>query len=295
MCKYLIELFDMGIKSGSLNSIRSAISFFTQNSSLDLGNHPVVTRCFKSFYRMRPQFPRYMVTWDVGKVLNFLAAWHPPEELSMKQLTLKTVSLIALTASDRAQTIHSINIDHMHFGPKGLECHIPTILKHSRRGKPARTVLCVTWDAPELDVCEYVHIYLRKTFKFRLKAVRLGKNKPTQLFLSHRTGKPVERASISRWIREVLCLSGIDVTTFKAGSTRSASSSAAARCGASPQQIVKHGDWSNLGTYQRFYNRELIDTPVGRLILSTSQCKFCFVLLYFYLSYLKFPLVSFFS
>ena len=78
----------------------------------------------------------------------------------------------------------------------------------------------------------------------------------------------------SRWIREVLSLSGIDVNTFKAGSSRSASSSAEARCGASPQQIVKHGDWSNLGTYQRFYNRELIDTPVGRLILSTFQCKF---------------------
>ena len=104
---------------------------------------------------MRPQFPRYMVTWDVGKVLNFLATWHPPEELSMKQLTLKTVSLIALTASDRAQTIHAINIDHMHIGPKGLECHIPTILKHSRRGKPASNVLCVTWDAPELDVYKY--------------------------------------------------------------------------------------------------------------------------------------------
>ena len=274
----------MGINSGSLNSIRSAISFFTQNSSLDLGNNPVVARCFKSFYRMRPQFPRYMVTWDVGIVLRFLAAWHPPETLSLKQLTLKTVSLIALTASDRAQTIHSIDINHMHFGPKGLECHIPTILKHSRRGRPARTILCVSWDAPELDVCEYVNRYLTKTFKFRLKAVRLGKDKPKQLFLSHRTGKPVERATISRWIREVLALSGIDITTFKAGSTRSASASAAARCGASPEQIIKLGDWTNLGTYQKYYNKQLNDTPVGRLILS-SQCKFFLTFFYFIFSF----------
>ena len=282
VCTYLIHLFKLGISSGSLNSIRSALSFFTQNSSLDLGNHPMVARCFKSFYKMRPNFPRYVVTWDVGIVLRFLASWHPPEELSLKQLTLKTVTLIALTASDRAQTIHCIDIDHMHFGSKGLECHIPALLKHSRRGRPARTVLCVEWDAPELDVCNYVQIYLRKTFKFRLKAVRLGKKKPTQLFLSHRTGKPVERASISRWIREVLGLSGIDITTFSAHSTRSASASAAARCGASPQQIMKQGDWSNLGTYQRFYDRVPDDTPVGRLILS-SQCKFCLVPLIYYL------------
>ena len=248
----------------------------------------MVARCFKSFYRIRPQFPRYLVTWDVGKVLRFLALWHPPEDLTLKQLTLKTVTLIALTASDRAQTIHSMDIDHIHFGPKGLECHIPAILKHSRRGKPARTVLCVEWDAPELDVCEYVHTYLRKVFKFRYREVRRKRDKPTQLFLSHRTGKPVERATISRWIREVLFLSGIDITTFGAGSTRSASASAAARCGASPQQIMKQGDWSNLGTYQRFYDRVLADTPVGRLILSSSQCEL------FYPYFIKLSLLLFY-
>ena len=268
-------MFNLGVRSGSLNTIRSALSFFTQNSSLDLGHNPLVARCFKSFYRIRPEFPRYMVTWDVGKVLRFLAAWHPPEDLTLKQLTLKTVTLIALTASDRAQTIHSMDIDNLHFDDeKGLECHIPSLLKHSRRGKPARTVLCVKWDAPELDVCEYVHTYIRKVFKFRYREVRRKRPKPTQLFLSHKTGKPVKRASISRWIREVLALSGIDMTTFGAGSTRSASVSAAARCGASPAQIMKQGDWTNLGTYQRFYNKVLADTPVGRLILSGSQCKF---------------------
>ena len=73
----------------------------------------------------------------------------------------------------------------------------------------------------------------------------------------------MKRASISRWIREVLALSGIDMSTFGAGSTRSASVSAAARCGASPAQIMKQGDWTNLGTYQRFYDKVLADTPRG--------------------------------
>ena len=267
-------MFNSGTSSGVLNSVRSALSFFTQNSSLNLGNDPIVARCFKSFYKSRPTFPRYMVTWDVGQVLRFLAQWHPPEDLSLKQLTLKTVALIALTSSDRAQTIHALDIDHVHFlKKKGVEFVVPVLLKTSRRGKPAKKVLCVEWDAPELDVSLYVDAYLRKTFKYRLRAVRRGGEKPTQFFLSHRNGKPVQRASISRWIREVLMLSGIDVTTFKAHSTRGASTSAAARLGASPEQIMQHGDWSNLGTFEGYYNRELIDTPVGRLILSSSQCK----------------------
>ena len=185
------------------------------------------------------------------------------------------MALIALTSSDRAQTIHALDINHLHFvgNGKGLEFNVPVLLKHSRKGRPSKKVLCVEWDAPELDVCKYVEFYLRKTFKFRLKAVRLGGEKPSQFFLSHRNGKPVKRASISRWIREVLALSGIDITTFKAHSTRGASTSAAARCGASPEQIMRHGDWSNLGTYDRFYNKDLADTPVGRLILSSSHCE----------------------
>ena len=253
--------------------MRSALSFFLQNSLFNLGDNAIVSRCFRYFYRARPNFPRYMVTWDVGKVFTFLALWHPPASLSVKQLTLKTVALLALTSSDRAQTLHALDIHHMFYVAQGLEFNVPVVLKHSRRGRPSRKVLCVEWDAPELNVCRYVERYLARTFKFRLRAVRLGKEKPSQLFLSHRTGQPVKRASIARWIRQVLSLSGIDVSTFSAGSTRSASTSAAARFGASPEQIVRQGDWSNLGTYHRFYNRDLADSPVGRIILSASQCK----------------------
>ena len=76
---------------------------------------------------------------------------------------------------------------------------------------------------------DYVDMYIRRTLRFRIKAVIKGLAKPTQLFLSHLTGKPVQRASISHWIREVMELSGIDIGTFKPGSTRGASSSMATR------------------------------------------------------------------
>ena len=273
VCKYLNFKFNEGTKSATLNTIRSALSFFTQNSIISLAKDPNVSRLFRYFYRCRPSFSRYTVTWDVGKVLRFLAKWHPPENLSMRQLTLKTVALIALTSSDRAQTLHVLDIQYLNYVPQGLEFLVPSILKHYRAGRPARRVLCVKWDDPSLNVCNYVEFYLKKTFKFRLKAVNSGKEKPTQFFLSHRTGQPVKRASISRWLRQVLSLSGIDVTTFKAGSTRSASVSAAARFGASAEQILKQGDWSNLGTFNKFYNKTLNDSPVGQLILSSSKSE----------------------
>ena len=279
VCRYLLYLFNLGTKSGMLNSIRSAISFFTQHSSLHLGTDFTVSRLFKYFYRERPMLPRYLVTWDVGKLLNFLAQWHPANSLSLKQLTLKTVALIALTSSDRAQTLHLLNVELIHTTPQGdLEFEVPALLKTRKgapkRGLPPKKVICVSWDADELNVASYVESYAMKTLRFRLKAVNLGLPKPTQFFLSHRTGKPVQRAAISRWIREVMGLSGFDISTFKPGSTRGASASMASRQGATPDQILRQGDWSNLGTYQRFYNRDLAEVPVGRLILQSSQCEF---------------------
>ena len=254
------------------------MSFFTDDSIVDLGKDKDVLKLFRFFHKKRPVFSRYMVTWDVGKVLRFLARWHPPENLSMKKLTLKTAAMIALTSSDRAQTLHALDIHYLNIVAQGIEFVVPTLLKHSRKGHPAKKVLCVKWDDPSLDVCSYVEFYLRKTLKYRIKAYDDGRGvKPTQFFLSHRTGLPVKRATISRWIRQVLSYSGIDTTTFKPGSTRSASVSAAARFGASAEQIIKQGDWSNLGTFKKFYNKPLNDSPVGRLILSSSRSELVLV------------------
>ena len=223
---------------------------------------------------MKPSFRhKYNVTWDVGIVLNFLSKWHPKESLTLKQLTLKTVALVALTSSDRAQSLHALRVDQAHFSTEGLVFIIPTILKHTRRGSPASKIVCVSWDAPELNVEDYVLYYMSKTFKYRLKAWKNNKVDVKQLFLSYRTGRPIKKASISRWVREVMNLSGIDISTFAPHSTRGASISEATRRGATPSQILSQGNWSNLGTYQRFYNREIHDTPIGQLILQASTCK----------------------
>ena len=230
-----------------------------------------ITSLFRYFYNERPSFPRYIVTWDVGKVLNFLATWHPVSSLCLKQLTLKTVTLVALTSCDRAQTIHKLSVENVNISAHGLEFIVPEILKTSKRGKPARVVSCVQWDDDRLNVCNYVLAYINKTLKFRLKAINKGLEKPTQLFLSFQMGKPIQRATISRWIKETLGLAGIDINTFGPGSTRGASSSAALRQGANPTQIMAAGSWSNLGTFRRFYNRQINDTPVGRLILQEAS------------------------
>ena len=69
--------------------------------------------------------------------------------------------------------------------------------------------------------------------------------------------KPVESSSISRWLKDVLEEAGIDIKTFKAHSTRSASTSKASLLGLSEKEILKRGIWSGRTSWQKHYRKEI--------------------------------------
>ena len=255
-----------------MNVVRSGLSFFL-SQLFDVGGDPRIKRLFRFFWKRRPVFPRYLVTWDVRVVLRFLAAWHPPASLSLKQLTLKTLALVAITSSDRAQTLESIDVEHSEITHLGIFFPIYSLLKCSKRNRPVRVVKCVRFETPSLDVSDYVVAYLQKTLRFRVRAVARGLPKPRQLFLSYSTGKPLRRGSISGYILEVMSLAGIDVSCFKAHSARGGAPSYQASRGASPGKILAQGDWMNLGTFQWFYERFSDNSVEGKLIMQVTGAR----------------------
>ena len=82
--------------------------------------------------------------------------------------------------------------------------------------------------------------------------------------------KPVAPCTIARWLKEVLKLSGVDVSVFTAHSTRSASASAAADSGVTTSDILKAADWSTESVFRRFYYRPTHDPFYGRAVLSSA-------------------------
>ena len=98
--------------------------------------------------------------------------------------------------------------------------------------------------------------------------IQQGTPKPSQLFLSWATKKPVTKATISRWLTTTLKLAGIDTTQFTAHSYRGAGLSAAHSKGASIEKIVEHGNWSNVDTFHSYYNAPDRDSPIGQIILN---------------------------
>ena len=92
--------------------MKSEIYFFTLNS-LDLQINVFVKRIFKYFYKERPLKPKYFTFWQVLKLLDLLKSEQLCHDLTLKQLTLKTLALIALISSDRGQTINLAKIENL--------------------------------------------------------------------------------------------------------------------------------------------------------------------------------------
>ena len=68
---------------------------------------------------------------------------------------------------------------------------------------------------------------------------------------------------------------GIDTSKYKARSTRSAATSKAKVQGLSSHQILQAANWSNAGTFLRFYNKNIDPLPQS----SQTKSKFADIVL----------------
>lgn len=249
--KFLTNKFEEGASYGSLSSLRAAISLIT---TTDISNDSRLCRFFKGVYNLRPNKPKYNVTWDPTAVLDYLATWYPNESITIEQLTLKITSLMALTTGHRAQTLSLIDISNVVQRSDGYEIKITERIKTSgvNRQQPL-LVLPFFEEKPHICVAKTLRCYLTRTS---------GRREVNSERLLITFKKPYHAASsqtISRWIKAVLKKSGVDTTQFSAHSTRHASTSAAYRKGVSLDQVRITAGWtSKSGAFAKFYNRPVV-------------------------------------
>ena len=112
LAKFLTELYKDGANHSTVNLARSAVSAYVNvPGTASIGSHPVVCRLLKGVFEQRPSLPKYTETWDVDTVMDSLAEWPDTHLLSLKQLTLRTVVLLALLSGQRGQSIHCLQVE----------------------------------------------------------------------------------------------------------------------------------------------------------------------------------------
>ena len=106
---FLLYLFqDRKLQSDTIDGYRSAIAEKLGNSSINVSKYENLARLLDSFHRDRPK-GRRGIPWNLSPVLHQLtkAPFEPLKEASLKQLTFKTVLLLALGSGKRMSEIHA--------------------------------------------------------------------------------------------------------------------------------------------------------------------------------------------
>ena len=240
---------------GTLAGYRTAISFFHQRvDGVPVGKHPLVAELMKGAFRDDPPVPRYTETWDVSMVLTYLQKLGPNAGLTQKELTLKLAMLLVLVSRARGHELHGINPEAISWHEDKVVCHILGMTKTKTMSRPQKAFELLRFkESNNIDPVQCLKSYLNMTANQRETKVQ-----KSHLFLSfvppHHV---VKTCSIARWLRLIMQEAGIDMSKFKAHSTRSAAVSKVPLAGMSVNEIAKLGDWSNASTFYRFYKKDV--------------------------------------
>ena len=266
---FLAHLFKEGYQYRSLNAYRSAISSVHEKADgYEVGQHPLVSRLLKGVFNQQPPKPRYEVTWDVTKVLNYIDSLGESDSLSLQVLTWKLAMILALTRPSRSADLVRLDLQYRRHTPEGVVFQEPGLAKQSRQGKPRAEFFFPAFPSnSRLCPQQTLWAYERRTESFRT-----GENEEqTRLFLAVvKPHKPVCSSTLARWLKSLLDKAGIDTNIFKAHSTRSAAASAAANTGITTSDILKAADWSSETVFTKFYYKPLRSGAFGEAVLSNS-------------------------
>ncbi|KAJ8944037.1 hypothetical protein NQ317_011906 [Molorchus minor] len=235
-------------KYGTFNNIRSALALILPG---DVGKNPIVTRFIKAISRLRPQRPRYNITWDPQQVLTYLSSEKYNRNLDIKNLSKKTITLLALATGHRLQTFSLIRTDH-----RRRDKYIcPRFYKDVRPRKGTTLLTFTLFEDSNLCVATTIIKYIEETSVIR---------PADQEFLFITLRPPYRRATtqtLAGWIKEILGKSGVNTTVFSAYSTRHAATSAAFGSGVPIESIRKSAGWTkNSKVFYQYYNRPLLST-----------------------------------
>ena len=249
--QFLTTLFEKNLSYSSLNTARSALSTIITVDGMSIGNHPLVVRFLKGVFNLRPPVPRYKEVWDVSIVLRFLNTLSPVSSLSLKNLSLKLVMLLSLVTAQRGQTLHLLDINLMSTYDSSIVFTFNKPLKQSNPRTQVKPLVLKAYTHDEsLCVFSTLKEYLQRTETLRVTG--------SQLLISfQKPHKAVSRDTISRWIRTVMQLSGINLDVYKAHSARAASVSAAHRAQVPVQEILRKAGWSSAQTFAIYYDKNL--------------------------------------
>ena len=157
----------------------------------------------------------------------------------------------------------SLSTDCMYLNNSGCVFYILKLLKTSRSKSHQQPIEFKAY-AHNVSLCV---VALIKLYLGKIAARRHDVN--FIIFISYASPhKPVPSRTLTRWVSDILQKAGVHTKTFKTHSLRSASTLNAFSGGLSLTKIAKAAGWTNIKTFDKFYNKPVIDNNFGNFFLT---------------------------
>ncbi len=172
---------------------------------------------------------------------------------------------MALLIAARAQTLSLLDLNSMTKKSSKFCFSVGmSDLKQSRQGYTPPLLEFKSYPADRrLCIFTVLTEYLKRTKDLR--------GSESRLFVSYmKPHRRVTAATISHWVRTSMAKAGIDVTTYRPHSVRSASTSKALKSGGCLEQILKTAGWSGEQTFAKFYKKSIkVQPTLGDSVLKS--------------------------
>jgi hypothetical protein len=245
--QFLHELHRNNLSYSAMNTARSALSCFIVIDNVMVGQHHIVKRFMRGIFQMKPTCSRYNAIWDVNIVLDYFRSLSDNNDLCLKTLSFKIATLLAITSSQRIDSLYSLKLSNMNM----KDDKVVFALGKVKQSRPTFKSMFISLHALENDV----KVCVVKTLQDYLRRTCVIRGKCDRIFISYmKPHKEVTKSTIARWVRSALCMAGIDVTVFSAHSTRAASTSALKAKNVPLKDVMNKAGWTCEKTFAKHYD-----------------------------------------
>ncbi|VEN52959.1 unnamed protein product, partial [Callosobruchus maculatus] len=158
----------------------------------------------KGVFRLKPVFPKYNITWDPNPVLEHFNSIGPLHTLPLDKLTYKLIVLLALTTSQRVQTLTKIKLSNINYLDDRLEIIITDLIKTSSPSKCQPIIILPYFtNIPGLCIATVSKHYITVTENVRA-------NHDFLLLTIKKPHRPATCQTVSKWIKKVLTIAGVN-------------------------------------------------------------------------------------
>ena len=235
----------------------------------DLSLDPSISAMLRS-YRLESMRSRNEVpSWDLSLVLSILskAPFEPIKSINMKELTFKTVFLLALATGMRRSELHALTRKGLSWSSDKSKITLrvsPTFVAKTQ-------LVCGSGSIQPISLCslnDFVGDLPDEYYYKRVKSEGLSLDKD-KLFVSYRPGYKSEIAlpTISSWIKKTIVLAyqlanneDLNLAKVKAHQVRSVATSSAFYSSVPLEQILLAGTWRTHNTFSSFYLKNLTES-----------------------------------